>query len=313
MGRWVWASLCGVLALAGLAGCVGTPRPAPGGTPPAAGRDLTGTLTFGGYTRTYLLHLPPAYHGDTPFPLVVNIHGGAGNAAGEVRLTGMNPEADRQGFLVVYPDGTGRLEDKLLTWNAGTCCGYALAHQVDDVGFVRALIAELGRHYAIDPRRVYATGMSNGGMMAYRLGCELADQIAAIAPVAGAQDGLRCRPAQPVAVIAFHGTADDHVPYAGGHGSAALSPAVDRSVAYAMAFWAQADGCAARPQTATQGHIVHDTYTGCTGATAVELYTVQDGGHAWPGGVAWPGGPPPTQEIAASRLLLAFFAAHPRP
>ncbi len=302
-----------LLGVALLAGCAGGTR---AGTPAAGAgaRNVSGTLSFDGYTRAYILHLPPAYTGGTPLPLVVNMHGGGATAESQALVSRMNPEADKQGFLVVYPAGTGRQEDKGLTWNAGICCAYAMEQQVDDVGFIRALIEELSRQYAVDPKRVYATGISNGGMMAYRLGCQLADKIAAIAPVAGAQDVLACQPAQPVAVIAFHGTADDHVPYDGGHGSAALSPIVNRSVAFAMDFWTREDGCASTPkQTQTSAHVLHDTYTGCGAGTAVELYTVQDGKHAWPGGAPLPGGLAPTQEISASRLMLEFFAAHPRP
>src|SRR5580704_8834959 len=125
-------------------------------------------LTTGGQGRTYLLHLPPIYDGKRSLPLVIVLHGGGGNAPGAARMTGFSEKADKEGFVVAYPNGSGRLRNRLLTWNSGNCCGYALDNSVDDVGFIRALIDALEKTRAIDPTRVYATGMSNGGMMTYR-------------------------------------------------------------------------------------------------------------------------------------------------
>ncbi|HUJ70694.1 MAG TPA: PHB depolymerase family esterase, partial [Verrucomicrobiae bacterium] len=174
------------------------------------------SLKTGGRDRVYSLHLPPAYDGKHLLPLVIVLHGGGGNAEGAIRMTGFNQKADKEGFVVVYPNGSGRLKTRLLTWNSGNCCGYALDSGVDDVGFIRALIDELKKTRAVDPQRVYATGISNGGMMTYRLACELSDKIAAIAPVAGALNLENCQPTRPVSVIIFHGTADEHVLYNGG-------------------------------------------------------------------------------------------------
>src|ERR1700737_68016 len=159
----------------------------------AAGSDGWGSLFFEGRDRSYFLHLPPRYDSKTLLPLVVVLHGGGGGVQaagarmqpGAVALTGMSLKADAENFVVVYPNGTGILRDKLLTWNSGNCCGYALKHKVNDVGFIAALLDKLEREIAIDPRRVLVTGISNGGMMAYRIGCELSDRIAAIAPVEG--------------------------------------------------------------------------------------------------------------------------------
>ncbi len=142
------------------------------------------SLKVGDHERTYLLHLPLAFDGKRSLPLVVVLHGGGGNAPGAVDMTGFSEKADKEGFVVVYPNGSGRLKNRLLTWNSGNCCGYALDSSADNVGFIRVLIDELEKTRAIDPKRVYATGMSNGGMMTYRLACELSDKIAAAAPVA---------------------------------------------------------------------------------------------------------------------------------
>ena len=275
--------------------------------------NSTQSFTFAGRERAYLVHLPPAI-GNSPLPLVLVLHGGGGNAANAARMTQMSALADKENFIVVYPNGSGRLDDTLLTWNSGNCCGYALDNSVDDVGFIRALIEKLQRDYPIDARRVYATGISNGGMMSYRLACELSDKIAAIAPVAGALN-VECKPAQPVSVIAFHGTNDQNVPYNGGVGSKSIDPhpRTDQSVAYALTFWSQFDQCAPTPRRDERGSIVHDTYANCANGTGVELYTINGGGHAWPGGdrltVLLDA---PTQEISATELMWKFFKQHPK-
>jgi polyhydroxybutyrate depolymerase len=226
--------------------------------------------------------------------------------------------------VVAYPDGSGRLGDKLLTWNSGHCCGYALTNQVDDVGFISLLIDNLLSHYPIDPQRVYVTGISNGGMMAYRAGAELADKVAAIAPISGSIGGQVTansavitlpQPTSSVAVMAFHGKADEYVLYAGGNSPKALEDGrVDISVADSVAFWVQANGCDPQPTTETlaEGNIVIDTYAGCTNDATVVLVTIVDGGHAWPGASLGLVSDLPTQDISANEMMLQFFLEHPR-
>lgn len=276
--------------------------------------DSTQSLVFAGRERIYIVHLPPAITTNQTLPLIIALHGGAGNADSTAKMTGMSDAADKANFIVVYPNGTGRLEDKLLTWNSGNCCGYALDNKVDDVGFISALIDKMLTTYPIDPKRVHATGISNGGMMSYRLACELSDKIAAIAPVSGAQN-VDYKSARPVSVIAFHGTADQHVLYEGGVPRTQLDthPRVDQSVAFAMSFWMQRDGCASTLLHDERNNIIHDTYTNCENSTAVELYTIKGGGHAWPGGKSYFLGDTPTQEISATNLILEFFAKHSKP
>ncbi|HTS18931.1 MAG TPA: PHB depolymerase family esterase [Verrucomicrobiae bacterium] len=272
------------------------------------------TLTTGGRDRTYLLHLPPVYDGKRSLPLVIVLHGGGGNARGAVKMTGFSDKADKEGFVVVYPNGSGRLKTRLLTWNSGNCCGYALDSDVDDVGFIRALIDELVKTRGIDPKRVFVTGMSNGGMMTYRIGCELSDKVAAIAPVAGALDVENCQPANPVPVIIFHGTADEHVLYNGGEPirKADRHFRVDKSVAYAVSFWVKRDGCAPTPVHSQKGSIATDVYGGGKDGAEVVMYTVNGGGHAWPGGESYLLGAEPTKEISATDLMWDFFVRHPR-
>jgi len=271
-------------------------------------------LMAGERERTCLLHLPPGYNGKRLWPLVIVLHGGGGNATGAVGMTGFSEKADKEGFVVAYPNGSGRLKTRLLTWNSGNCCGYALDNGVDDVGFIRALIDELVKTRAVDPKRVYVTGMSNGGMMTHRLGCELSDKIAAIAPVAGALDVENCQPANPVSVIIFHGTADERVLYNGGEPirKADRHFRVDKSVAYAVSFWVKHDGCSETPKRSDKGSIRTEIYGGGKDGAEVVLYTVNGGGHAWPGGRAYLLGTEPTKEISATDLMWDFFMRHPK-
>ncbi len=286
--------------------------------------NYTLSLVDVGVARNVILHLPPAYDGATKLPLVVVLHGGAGSGEQIQRLSEMDSDADNFGFVVAYPDGSGRLGDKLLTWNSGHCCGYALTHQVDDVGFIELLIDNLISHYPIDPQRVYVTGISNGGMMAYRAGAELADKVAAIAPISGSIGGQVSandlvvtppQPSAPVAVMAFHGKQDQHVLYNGGTGPAEFQEGrVDFSVAESINFWVQANGCDPRPTTETQanGNIIIDTYGGCTNDATVVMVTIVDGGHAWPGAHLGLVSDQPTQDISANRMMLQFFLEHPK-
>ncbi len=278
-------------------------------------QDLTNSLTYGGIERTYILHVPGSYDGTRAVALVLDFHGGGGNANSQMRTSQFNTLADEKGFLVAYPHGTGRLEDKLLTWNGGACCGYAVTNQIDDVGFVRALVAEVQSRYHIDPKRIYATGLSNGAIFSYRLACDASDLFAAVAPVAGTLNYLRCNPSQPVSIIHFHGTDDTHVGYNGGTGPDSLVDVPFVSVKDSIDFWLDIDRCPRQPQSESFKDIQHDTYSGCADGTAVELYTIVGGKHAWPGsqGPAWSGGDGPTQSISATQLIWDFFAAHPKP
>lgn len=277
--------------------------------------DSSHTLTVAGDERSYLLHVPPSYDATVATAVVLAFHGGGGNAANMAQMTAFSDQADQAGFLVVYPNGTGRLENKLLTWNGGTCCAYAQEQNVDDVAFVRAIVADLEKVTAVDPHRIYATGFSNGGILSYRLACEASDLFAAIASVSGTQNITPCTPAQPVAILHFHGTNDQNVPYNGGQGADSLTQTDFRSVQDTLAFWVAHNQCSETTQNEDFADIEHIVYTGCAQNGAVEAYTIVNGGHAWPGGNVplRVGADQPTETIHATPLIWAFFATHPKP
>lgn len=251
--------------------------------------DHQRNVRVGGVRRSYRLHVPSKGAG-SPRPVVLLFHGGGGHDQQLQRASEFDAVADRVGALAVYPLGSGRL-DRLATWNAGNCCAFAAAEGIDDVAFLRSLLDDLARSTDIDARRIYATGMSNGGMLAHRLGCELADRIAAIAPVAGTLGIASCRPARPVPVLHVHGTGDTHVPFAGGRGEDSRVDVAFRSVADTLAIWRRANGCAATPpvrrdlpdRAADGMRSWQESWGPCAGGTTVALITVEGGGHSWPG------------------------------
>lgn len=264
--------------------------------------------------RSYILYIPDSVDLSQPVPLVIALHGGTGNGKIMMSTSGFNQVADDNGFIVAYPDGAGLLEDKILTWNVGTCCGYSQRNNIDDVGFIRAMIVDIQTVATIDPKQIYATGMSNGGMMSYRLACEASDLFAAIAPVSGTLNFSPCSPAEPVSLIHFHGTADTHIPYEGGYGPDSLVDVNFTSVSDSVNFWVSQDECAPQSTVKTSGDIKYEEWTGCKNNTSVQLYTIINGGHAWPGGgKGWPGADTPTTNFSASQLIWDFFSKHQKP
>lgn len=286
--------------------------------PQLAPGDHVRTIEVDGRTRTFTVHVPPSYDGSRPVPVVLAFHGGGANAASMIRFSGLSQKADEAGFLAVYPSGTGRLP-RILTWNAGNCCGYAMRNKVDDVAFVRALLDDLGQVARVDAKRVYATGMSNGAIMAYQLASELSDRIAAIAPVAGPMGTETCHPTQPVSVMHFHGTGDQHAPFDGGRGERSVSGADFFSVEHSIKAWVRADGCPEEPATTEEPdkaddgmRVVRNTYGPGREGAEVILFVIEGGGHTWPGrdpGLEFLG--PSTRDISANDLMWDFFQRHP--
>lgn len=284
--------------------------------------DYNGAVEFQGVQRTFILHVPPNHDGRTALPLVVMLHGGFGSAVNAARDYGWPAKADAEGFYALFPDGLGTVQ----TWNAEHCCGFALDNNVDDVGFLRELIGGLGRLLPIDSKRVFATGMSNGAMLSYRLGAEASDLFAAIAPVEGTIGGqVDARfpvvqiptPKGPIPLIIFHGTADMSVLYSGGPSQSPVSEGrIDLSVAEAVQFWISANQTATTPVTDTSasGNVIKDTYAAMGTRGDVVLYTIVGQGHAWAGGLKpFPAADPPSTEISATDAIWEFFKNHAMP
>ncbi len=272
--------------------------------------DHAFSMMHDGLERSYVVHIPPGLDSSRAVPLVLAFHGLGLNASEMNRISGLSDQSDASGFIVAYPEGTGEIK----SWNGGRCCGTAARDRVDDVGFVRALIGELSTALPVDPNQIHATGFSNGAIFTYRLACELSDLIASFGPISATpaeDDLLTCAPGRAVPLLHFHGTADDPNPYNGGQspGGYYFVP-----VSTIIQFWRDFNGCPAQPQITESGSILHESYASCESGSAVELYTIVDGKHAWPGGEAVNQKMgQPNMEISATALLWDFFLSHPMP
>ncbi|HEX6599747.1 MAG TPA: PHB depolymerase family esterase [Gemmatimonadaceae bacterium] len=287
--------------------------------PPATVVETPGTRQYrveaGELMRTFLLHIPPSrprrFGLATSYPVVIVLHGSGANGATMPELTGMNAIADSAHFLVAYPDATTGALGLGADWNAGECCGAAHDGKVDDVGFLRVLVRALAREMPVDRRRVYVAGFSDGARMAYHAACELDAQVAAVAVVAGSIVDGQCAPRRPVPLIAFHGTADDEVPYRDSSFATAAGrpPRGTWALPPSIRFWATIDHCASARTTSVASHVQVTRFAGC--AADVVLYTIQGGGHDWPR--ASLDSDDPAHEVDASRRAWRFFARHPLP
>jgi polyhydroxybutyrate depolymerase len=274
-------------------------------------------LEIDGRKRSYLVHVPPSYNATSPAPVVLIFHGAGMNAKLMLEFSGVNAKADEAGFVAVYPNGTGA--GPFLTFNSGGIAWDVVKQQPNDVAFVARLLDDLATVVNVDPRRVYATGMSNGGMMCYRLAAELSDRIAAIAPVAGTMAATAAEPKRPVPVLHLHGTEDRLVPF-GGPDQRVPKFLSFKSVEDTVATWVQRNGCHDEPlveelpDLADDGTTVtRETYRGDNGAEVV-LVVVHGGGHTWPGRQ------PPfgmlgrsTRDIYATDLIWEFLSRHRLP
>lgn len=283
-------SLGGAVLLAALAlGC------APSSEQPARRFQAAGnhevSLAHAGRERSYILRLPPDFASRGPLPVLLAFHGGGGNASGFQKYAGLDERADRLGYALVYPDGTGRLGRRLLTWNAGACCGSAMQQDADDVGFALAVLADLAGELELDRTRVYATGHSNGAMMAYRLAADAASRIAAIVPVAGADMTLEFAPSAAVPVLHVHSVDDPRALYAGGPGPRfpfTTQRVQHRAVEAGLARWRERDGCAGPgrevdSRSAGPHAAVLVDFGPCADGSEVAVWKLRGPGHGWPG------------------------------
>jgi polyhydroxybutyrate depolymerase len=270
------------------------------------------TIQAGGLERSYLLYLPASRGDGRPVPLLLVFHAAGGGASGIASHAGLTGPATARGYVVAYPEGVER------RWNDGRGAGGGQ----DDVEFIRVLLDSLGRELPVDPKRIYATGISNGAGLTYRLACDLPGIFAAIAPVAGAPATAieeRCTATLPVSVLSFQGTRDRLMPYEGGNVSIRRGQVL--SAQRSAALFAEVNGCASPPAVTVEPDSVKDgtrvrraVYGGCREGREVLLYTIEGGGHTWPGG-------PPvgrlvgrvSRDLDATRTLLDFFDRHSQP
>lgn len=273
--------------------------------------DHARTVLMSEQKRTYFLHIPQDYDPMKPTPVVLALHGAAMNGSMMAWFSGLNTKSDEAGFIVVYPNGTGR--DPILTWNAGSFGN----QQVDDVAFIGQLLDDLGSVVNVDTKRVYACGMSNGGMMCYRLAAELSDRIAAIAPVAGTMAIEESKPKRPIPVIHFHGSMDKIVPFDPPTGTTTSFLKL-KGVEESVQTWVKLNSCEVTPQTETisqegdEMKVTRMTYGGGKDGSEVVLILIDEGGHTWPGQK------PPVRflgksamNISANDLIWEFFRQHP--
>jgi polyhydroxybutyrate depolymerase len=272
------------------------------------------TLTVQG--RTVLVHVPPTRDPAQPAPLVLALHGGGGHAeymADDARY-GLQRQADEAGFIVAFPNGYSKLPGgKFATWNAGGCCGDARDRNVDDVAFARAVVAAVQARWRVDAGRVFATGMSNGGMLAHRLACDAADVFRAVASVAGTDATERCTPSRPISVLHIHARDDTHVLFDGGAGPGAFrdtSKVMDFvSVPETIARWVARDRCTGPAQRIWEvPGAFCETHTGCADGREVQLCVTDTGGHSWPGaGTVRRGKAPASTALDANDVIWRFF------
>jgi polyhydroxybutyrate depolymerase len=268
----------------------------------SANRD-NGSFISSGEKREYLLYVPKSYDRTRPTPLVISMHGAGLWGASQRDISRWNDLADAKGFIVVYASGVGGKGVRI--WRAEPGEGLT-----KDVKFISALIDTVRAHYNIDSSRVYANGLSNGGGMSFALSCMLSNRIAAVGMVAAAQTlpWRYCADQRPMPMIAFHGTADNHVPYNGG--SSWISPRPWPNVPKWTANWARRNQCEGAPEDSSIApDVVRRTYTGCADNAPVVLYTIRGGGHTWPGGMELPEWfvGRTTRSIDATRLMWEFF------
>ena len=284
--------------------------------------DYNFSLIYGGLERAFIVHAPGLYDGTAPTALIINFHGGGGNAENQIGTALMNEKSDEAGFIVVYPNGIsepGKPDNR--TFNAGNCCGAARDTSVDDIGFVKKMLIELKSKFNIDTKRIYATGYSNGAMLSHRLACEMTDTIAAIASIAGGVQIPECNPSRPIAVLEFHGTDDRSVKYEGGTcGISATGQSYScKPVEDVMLSWAKRNSCNITPKiTYDKGDTTCKTYSSCSNGVEVTLCTIEGGGHTWPGGAYYPDKllfrkvvGKLTKDISANDMMWDFFKKHP--
>jgi polyhydroxybutyrate depolymerase len=272
-------------------------------------RDYTESMQAGGLTRTYYVHLPLSYDGQQAVPLVLAFHGSGATGKDLAQQSHLNEISDDGGFILVYPDGYQK------QWADGRGTTPPEQAGVDDVGFVSALIDKLSGEFDIEKSRVYVTGLSNGGIFAQRLACELANKITAIASVSGTMAeniSAGCQPARPIPVLLFMGTNDPSVPFNGGEVDG--NQGIDLSAAETIQQWTMHNGCSSNPLVTQAPSAINDgtdvfrtQYSSCKNNADVILYTIEGGVHTWPDGAESAQMAELHNNLDASHVIWDFF------
>lgn len=280
--------------------------------PLKAGRHTRG-ITWEGEERTYHVHIPASYDRARSTPVILALHGASMTGRVMEGFSGLSAKADESGFIVVYPNGSsaGRL---LQMWNSGSFPGNLGKKRADDVGCLAKMLDDLGGVVNVDAKRVYCVGLSNGGMMAYRVAAELSERVAAVAAVCGAMVCAECKPKRPVPIVHFHGTKDALVPLEGFSKDLVKLPPVEQTIR----TWVKANGCQAEPEvtvlpaTRDELKVTRKAYNSGKNGSEVVVYLIDGGGHVWPGRPS-PGGflGATTYNVIANDVIWEFFQKHP--
>ena len=287
--------------------------------------DHRESIKFGGYDRSFLVHIPQKTDSTAKLPVVLMLHGAGGSAEGAARETGWSIEADKNGFLAVYPEALP-LRPDLPSGFFGNPRVWASsgrgrhAEIADDIGFLSAVMDQLIQSYGADPKRIYVTGMSSGASMTFRAGLVVASRVAAIAPVAGRLQVDARELAYPVPLLFIVGTADPLNPIAGGEVKVPWTLAKTEyrePIGNSVAAWRAMLGCTDITRTLVDsGGVKGIAWDKCAKGGVVEYYLVDGLGHVWPGGTTrlperWIG--KASDKLNATALIWEFFKAHPRP
>lgn len=281
-------------------------------TPITKPGDYTFTFVHNGISRFYKLHVPGSYKAGVPTPLVFAFHGGGGNMSymADDSKYGLISKSEQAGFIAVFPNGTSKYKSGILaTWNAGEGGGYARENKIDDVGFVKEVIAKVSKQLSIDPKKIFSTGMSNGASLSYRLACEMSDVFKAIAPVAGTNVTKDCSPKNPISILHIHAKNDDHVQFNGGAGKNAKNLMKNFvSVPATIEKWVSLNGCNITPKRVLEKIGAYcDLYSSCKNNVEVKLCVTETGAHSWPGGKETRASEPTSKAISANDVLWDFF------
>lgn len=275
-------------------------------------QEVEDTLMIFGRNRFFKVHLPLGYTVQKEYPVVFVFHGGGGNPDNIEKTTDFSTKADKEGFIVVYPYGTGSFPKKLLTWNTWDCCGYADKKNIDDVSFIKKVLEIIKTKYSVNQNMIFATGLSNGGMMCYLLACEMPDQFAAVAPVAATMfDENQCTANSEISMIIFNSIDDKHIPYEGGIGDESIVKVEKMPVEKVVNFWVNKFNCVLLNKTEVSSYNKID-YMNKKG-TEIIFYKMMGGGHSWPGGERGRfRADKPVKDVSATDLIWDFFKNHPK-